>query len=74
MNHLPGFNGVGSKHWWVSMLAQILDLITIKKALLIKDVAESYWQLVLDRNQHLWTNAIPWAMPCGGKKLDLVLL
>ena len=70
VHHFPGSDKIGSKHWWSSKLAKILEPIAIKKAVLITGVAEGYYQPVLERNPHLLTQAVHGAMPYGGEAED----
>ena len=74
VHHFPGSNTIGSKHWWSSKLAKILEPIAIKKAALITGVAAGYYEGVLERNPHLKIQAVAGAMPYGGEKADHELL
>lgn len=66
----PGSEKVFSKHWFSTKLAKYLEPIAIKKATLVTGVAEGYFKPVLERNSHLFSQAITGAMPYGGEEND----
>jgi hypothetical protein len=70
VHKFPGSDRVLSRHWFSAKLARFLEPIAVKKASLITGVAESYYQKVLERNPHLFKQAISGAMPYGGEKTD----
>ena len=74
VHHFPGSNKIGSKHWWSSKLAKILEPIAVKKAALITGVAAGYYEGVFQRNPNLKIQAVAGAMPYGGEKADHELL
>ena len=66
----PGSEKVFSRHWFSTKLAKYLEPIAIKKATLVTGVAEGYFKPVLERNSHLFSQAITGAMPYGGEEND----
>lgn len=70
VHNFPGSDKIFSRHWLSTKLAKILEPIAVKKAALITGVAEGYYKPVLQRNPHLYTQAITGAMPYGGEKND----
>ena len=66
----PGSEKVFSRHWFSTKLAKFLEPIAIKKATLVTGVAEGYYKPVLERNSHLFSQAITGAMPYGGEEND----
>lgn len=59
-----------SKHWVSRQLADVLEPIALREAVLITGVAEGYYDAVLERNPHLRTQAVTAAMPYGGEAED----
>ena len=70
VHNFPGSNKMFSRHWLSKKIADFLEPIAIKKAVLITGVAEGYYTPVLDRNPHLKKLAVSGAMPYGGEKND----
>ena len=66
----PGSEKIFSRHWFSTKLAKFLEPIAIKKVTLITGVAEGYYKSVLERNVHLFSQAITGAMPYGGEEND----
>ncbi|MCF8342553.1 MAG: hypothetical protein K9I82_16365 [Chitinophagaceae bacterium] len=70
VHQFPGSNKLFSRHWFTTQLAKFLEPIAVKHAALITGVSEGYYAPVLDRNQHLKTQALTAAMPYGGEESD----
>jgi len=73
VHEFPGSNKIFSRHWFSTKFAKILEPIAVKKAVLITGVAEGYYAPVLQRNPHLYSQAITGAMPYGGEENDHVV-
>lgn len=69
-----GSERVFSRHWFSTKISGILEPIAVKKATLITGVAEGYYKPVLERNPHLYKQAVQVAMPYGGEAEDHVSL
>ncbi|MBB6610329.1 hypothetical protein H7F15_04705 [Pontibacter sp. Tf4] len=65
-----GSEQIFSRHWFSTKLSGILEPIAVKEASLITGVAEGYYKPVLDRNPHLYQQAVQVAMPYGGEADD----
>ncbi|MBC5773489.1 hypothetical protein H8S95_05390 [Pontibacter sp. KCTC 32443] len=65
-----GSDRIFSRHWFSTQLSGILEPIAVKKASLITGVAEGYYKPVLERNPHLYEQAVQVAMPYGGEADD----
>ena len=70
VHRFPGSDKLLSRHWISTKVAELLEPVAVKKAVLITGVAAGYYKGVADRNPHLLQQAIFGAMPYGGEKLD----
>jgi hypothetical protein len=70
VHRFPGSDRRFSRPWFAMKVAEWMEPVAVKKAVLISGVAEGYYKGVLDRNPGLASHVLHGAMPIGGEKTD----